>query len=51
MNEIYYIKGDYILDGSSKFKVGDLVTTLLQEYGIIVGFGRHPDYENDNTGA
>jgi hypothetical protein len=31
------------------FKIGDLVVTIMEEYGIIVGFGRHPDYSKDET--
>ena len=23
--------------------------TILQEYGIIVGFGKHPDHDKDET--
>ena len=49
MNGIYYLEEICVLNNTSKFKVGDLVTTLLQEYGIIVGFGKHPDHEKDNT--
>ena len=43
MNEIY------ILDNPPKLKVGDLVTTLLQEYGVVIGFGKHPDHKHDKT--
>ena len=49
MNGIYYLEEICVLNNTSKFKVGDLITTLLQEYGIIVGFGKHPDHEKHNT--
>ena len=35
--------------GDIRFKIGDLVTTILGDYGIIVGFGRHKIYNMDET--
>ena len=32
-----------------KFEIGELVMTVLGDYGIIIGFGRHPKYDIDET--
>jgi len=34
---------------NTKFKIGDLVSTVLGEYGIIVDIGEHIRYKSDNT--
>jgi len=39
-----HIMGDYFVLDHIKFDVGDLVTTVMGEYGIIVGYGRHISY-------
>ncbi len=46
----YFIRDDLILkDHKPKFFIGDLVTTILGEYGIIVKIGEHNVYRSDNT--
>ena len=37
------------MHGLQEISLGDLVTTILEEYGIIVGFGKHPEYDLDRT--
>ena len=38
----------YVLN-AFKFEVGDLVKTILGEYGIITGYGKHTKYKADET--
>ena len=38
-----------VVQGLQDISLGDLVTTILEEYGIIVGFGKHPEYDLDQT--
>ena len=49
MIQDYYLREVYILEDPLQLKVGDLVTTILEEYGVVLGFGKHPDYKNDET--
>ena len=45
-----YFNELYIVDKNiENLEVGDLVTTVLGEYGVIVGFGKHPESESDKT--
>ena len=34
---------------NTKLQIGDLVSTVLGEYGIIVDIGEHTRYKSDNT--
>ena len=43
-----YLPHLYIL-GDIKFEIGDLVTTILGEYGIIIGIGEHIVHKSDET--
>lgn len=45
----YPIDGGYLIIDEFKFKVGDLVTTILGDYGIIVKIGKHNKYDIDRT--
>jgi hypothetical protein len=48
MNITHIMGESYTLD-HLKFEIGELVTNIVGEYGIIVGFGRHIKYpESDN---
>ena len=40
---------DYFVMANFTLNIGDLVTTILGEYGIIVGFGKHTVYDIDKT--
>jgi hypothetical protein len=43
------IDGGFLVIDDLKFEVGDLVTTILGNYGVIVGFGKHSRYESDSS--
>jgi len=43
-----YLPYLYIL-GDMKFEIGDLVTTILGEYGIIIAIGEHTVHKTDET--
>jgi|TARA_R110000824_G_scaffold352095_1_gene539161 hypothetical protein len=44
-----YFSEVLVVHGLQEIYLGDLVTTILEEYGIIVGFGKHPEYDLDQT--
>jgi len=44
-----YFSEVLVMHGLQEISLGDLVTTILEEYGIIVGFGKHPEYDLDQT--
>jgi hypothetical protein len=48
MIQISLLEEDLLIDGW-KFSIGELVMTLLGEYGVIIGIGRHPDHKTDRT--
>jgi len=48
MIDSVYLPYVYVL-GDMKFEIGDLVTTILGEYGIIVAIGEHVTYKSDET--
>ena len=39
----------FVLIDEFEFKVGDLVSTILGDYGIIVKIGKHAKYNADKT--
>lgn len=48
MIDYHYLPDVFVL-GEMKFDIGDLVTTILGEYGVIIGIGEHIVYKNDET--
>ena len=40
---------DFLVLGEFKLKAGDLVMTVLGDYGIVVGFGKHNKYNIDDS--
>ena len=40
---------DFLVLGDFEFKTGDLVMTVLGDYGIVVGFGKHMKYGIDDS--
>jgi hypothetical protein len=50
MSLFHVHKENLILDDQRpKFLIGDLVTTVLGEYGIIIDIGEHNVYKSDST--
>ena len=50
MIETTYHNEVYIIDRNIEdLKVGDLVTTIMGKYGVILGFGKHPDFQKYKT--
>ena len=45
----YPIDGGYLIIDEFKFQVGDLVTTILGDYGIIIKIGQHDKHPTDKT--
>jgi len=45
----YPIDGGYVIIDEFKFKIGDLVSTILGEYGIVIKIGKHSKYDIDKT--
>ncbi len=45
----YPIDYGYVIIDEFKFNVGDLVSTILGEYGIIIKIGKHKKYNIDKT--
>jgi hypothetical protein len=45
----YPISGGYVIIDEFKFKIGDLVSTILGEFGIIIKIGKHEKYRIDDT--
>ncbi len=45
----YPIDNGYLIIDEFKFQVGDLVTTILGEYGVIIKIGKHDKFETDKT--
>ena len=46
---VYPIDGGSLIIDEFKFKIGDLVTTILGGYGIIIKIGKHDKYKTDRT--
>ena len=45
----YPIDNGYLIINEFKFQVGDLVTTILGEYGVIIKIGKHDKFGTDKT--
>ena len=46
---ITHIIGEAFTLEHLRFKIGELVTTIMGDYGVVVGFGKHSKYsESDN---
>ena len=41
---IAHIMGQVFTLDHLRFDIGELVTTIMGEYGIVIGFGRHSKY-------
>ncbi len=39
-----HLRGDYFVLDHLKFDLGELVMTIMGNYGIVVGFGKHLSY-------
>ena len=46
---MYPIPPTHLVIDEFKFQIGDLVTTILGDYGIIVKIGKHSKYDIDKT--
>ena len=44
----YFLRDNFILE-EQKLNIGDLVTTILGDYGIVINIGEHNLYKSDNT--
>ena len=40
---------EYLILDHFKFKIGELVTTVMGEYGIVLGYGKHDIYPSDES--
>ena len=45
----YPVDSPFLVIDEFRFEIGDLVTTVLGKYGIIVGSGKHAKYNTDNS--
>ena len=46
---VYPILGCYLPPTKEVFNIGDLVETLLGEYGVVIGYGPHTIYYKDES--
>ena len=40
---------EHLIIDSLKLEIGDLVMTILGDYGVVVGYGKHPANSSDKT--
>lgn len=46
---LYPTSYDYLIIDEFRFNVGDLVSTVLGEYGIVLGYGKHKVHPSDHS--
>ncbi len=45
----YPLPSEMLVIDTFKFRVGELVTTILGEYGVVIKIGKHDKYGTDKT--